>query len=159
MKANNEKLIINAGILLIAYFGFLRPLMTKFGITKSSSDKLIDSYNNLPNTENPFSPNFWKVGPVGRLLLTTAIVDNFIKKIYNSFGVFTDDEATVISVFRQLKSKSQVSYLSDKFQQKYNTDLLTYLQKGYSSYNLASGLSVEELQIIFSIVNSLPKYK
>jgi len=159
MKASDQKMLINAGIIAIAYFGFLRPLLNKLGITKSASDKLVDQYNNLPNAENPFSPNFWKIGPAGRLLLTSASSDNFTKRIYDAFGAFTDDEAAVYPVFRQLKSKSQVSYLSDKFQQKYNTDLLTYLQKGYSSYNLASGLSVEELQIIFSIVNSLPKYK
>lgn len=159
MKQDNQKLFINAGIIAVAYFGIIRPILTKLGIQKTATDLLVDRQENLPNSQNAFSPNFYKSGGVGTLLLTLANRQNYAKRIYDALGVFTDDESAVFSVFRQLKSQSQVSHLAEYFTQKYKTDLLDYLKRGYSSWNPASGLSSEELQIILNIVNNLPKYK
>jgi hypothetical protein len=39
MKKQDEKLIIGAGVLLIAYFGIIRPVLTKVGIFKSAEEK------------------------------------------------------------------------------------------------------------------------
>lgn len=159
MKQSDQKLILGIGALAIGYFGILRPILTKLGIQKTQSDRIIDRQENLPNNLNPFSPLFYKYAPTGSLLLTTAQQDNLSKRIYDALGVFADDESAIYSVFRSLKSQTQVSILSEYFSKKYKTDLLDYLKRGYSSWNYASGLSAEELNTVLSIVNALPKYR
>ena len=47
--------------------------------------------------------------------------------LYNSKGLFVDDPEIVNGIFQKLKSRSQVSFLSDYFTKIYNMDLQTYL--------------------------------
>ena len=82
---------------------------------------------------------------------------NYCQQIYDALGYVTDDEAAVTSVFRQLKTKSQVSFMADQFQQKYKTDLLQFLKNGKGVLPQA-GLNNDELSTIINIVNRLPKY-
>jgi len=42
MKKQDETLIIGAGVLLIAYFGIIKPVLTKVGIFKSADEKAQD---------------------------------------------------------------------------------------------------------------------
>ena len=159
MKQSDQKLIQGVGALAIAYFGILRPILTKLGIQKTEGDRIIDKQENLPNSQNPFSPLFYKTAPTGSLLLTTTQQESLSRRIYDALGVLTDDESAIFSVFRSLKSQTQVSILSEYFAKKYKTDLLDYLKRGYSSWNYASGLNADELNTVLNIVNSLPKYR
>lgn len=159
MKQSDQKLLINAGIVVLAYFGIIKPILNKLGITKSATTRLIEAQENLPNQNNPFSPQFYKYAPAGTVLLKSSVSEALAKRIYDALGVFTDDEAAIYSVFRSLKSQAQVSILSEKFEQKYKVDLLEYLQRGYSQWNAASGLNDSEIKIVIDIVNKLPKYK
>jgi hypothetical protein len=68
-------------------------------------------------------------------------------KIENAIGIFYDDEAEIVSAFRVLKYKNQVSYLSFKYAQRFGRDLLTDLQKN---------LDAEELKPIYDHINKLP---
>lgn len=162
MRKRDEKLLINLGLIAVAYFGIIKPILNKVGITKSSTDRMIEAQGNLPNNQNPFSPLFYQTAEArrnGALLLYTSTADQLAKRIYDALGVFTDDESAIYSVFRQLKTQSQVSFLSDKFQQRYRVDLLDYLKRGYNPINPASGLNADELRTVIDIVNTLPKYK
>lgn len=149
------KVAIGAGI----YLFIVRPLLQKIGIVKTSEDKLVEAQTAKPNNQNPFSPVFWKTGPAGTKLLKMEPASQLAAKIYFSMGNFSDDESAIYGVFRQLKTQSQVSFLSDRFQTMYKTDLLEYLKRGRNQYNPASGLNTDELAVVLNIVNSLPKYK
>jgi hypothetical protein len=70
MKQDNQKLIIYGGAVLLAYFGVLKPILNKLGITKSKEAKTIEEQENKTNKENPFSPVFYKLAPSGSKLLT-----------------------------------------------------------------------------------------
>jgi hypothetical protein len=48
--------------------------------------------------------------------------------IWNSVGYFYDDFDAVLGVFKQLSTKTQVSQLVEKFNQKYKKDLLIWLK-------------------------------
>lgn len=158
MKQDNQKLIIYGGAVLLAYFGVLKPILNKLGITKSKEAKTIEEQENKTNKENPFSPVFYKLAPSGSKLLTNKSADFFAKQIYDAMGVFGDDESKIYGVFRSMKTQSQVSFLAEKFQTKYKMDLLGYLKRGYSNWNAASGLNADELNQVITIVNKLPKY-
>ena len=162
MKKDNEQLILYAGGLAILYFGVLRPLLRKLGIQQSAQEQQqetqVTTTSTSTNVNNPFSPTFWQKGPAGTKLLTVAYTTQLADRIYNALGYFSDDEAAVISVFRLMKTKSQVSWLSDIFQKKYQTDLFDFLRKGKGVMPEA-GLNTSELSEIISIVNKLPNYK
>jgi hypothetical protein len=159
MKKDDKQLILYAGGIALAYFGVLRPILNKLGITNSATNRIVTNQSNLPNNVNPFSPIFYKKAPVGSLLLKTSIAQSLAKRLHDAMGFFVDDEATVFAVFRSLKTQTQVSILSEVFTNMYKTDMLEYLKKGSNNYNPASGLNEDELNTVISIVNGLPKYK
>ena len=149
------KIAIGAGI----YFFVVRPLLQKVGIVKTAEDKLVESQTNLGNSQNAFSPIFYKTGPAGTKLLTYAGSADLAKRIYEAMGYFTDDESAVYSVFRSLKTKSQVSFLAERFASIYGVDLLEYLKRGRNQFNPGSGMNTDELAVVLNIVNKLPSFK
>ena len=162
MKKQDQQLILYAGGIAVLYFGILRPILTKLGIQQTAAEQAeqqqVTATDVATNAANPFSPLFWKASPSGTYLLTVAVATDLADRIYNAMGYFYDDEAAVVSVFRQLKTKSQVSWLADIFQKKYKTDLFDFLKKG-KGVMYQSGLNNAELNQIITIVNKLPKYK
>jgi len=165
MAKQNEKLLINLGILAIAYFGVIRPILNKIGITQSRQDKAeeqtIKEAESGGASTNPFDPNFYRKSPAGSLLITTAEAVKRANLIYNCSApnfLYQDDEACITSAITSLKTQSQVSFLADTFQKKYNTSLILFLQKGRTAAPWG-GLSDTELTNIIQNVNRKPKYK
>ena len=162
MKKEDKQLFIYAGGIAILYFGILRPILTKLGIQQTAAEQQeqtqVTQTSTGQNAKNPFSPVFWINAPSGAALLTVAVATDLADRIYNGMGYFYDDEAAIISVFRLLKTKSQVSWLADVFQKKYKTDLFDFLRKG-KGIMYQAGLNNNELNQIISIVNKLPNYK
>lgn len=138
-------LLISAG-LIVGVFIAGRKILENFGLISTKQEQnalqqlIIDNY---------FNPNYWKQEP-GALIITESYSRQLAEIIYDSYGYFNDDESAVYGVFELMKTKSQVSWLSMKFQQYYNKSLLEYLR---------SFLNNEELAKIAMIVNKLPKFK
>lgn len=143
--SKNTEYIVPVAIGLGALF-FFRQIAQAFGLIKSADDVNAASLINA----NYFDPKFWKQGGAGAMILTDAGAKIYAKQLYNAKGLVNDDEAAVYDVFKRMKTKSQVSYLSDKFSLYYNTDLISYLQ---------SFLNPEELLKVKTIVNPLPNFK
>ncbi len=97
------------------------------------------------NNSNVFSPNYYKNKP-GALLITVAKAFELSKIIYDAKGYFNDDEAAVYGVFQSLKAKTQVSFLAEKFFDKYQVSLWGYLQ---------NMMNEKELGTVANIVNKL----
>lgn len=159
MTDKQERLYKNLALYAGIYLLVVRPILTKVGIVKSAEDRLLDQQTSLPNNINPFSPAFYRTGGAGTKILTSSAADRFAADIYDAMGYFTDDEAKIYSVFRQLRYQSQVSFLAEKFANKYSIDMLEFMKRGKNQFNPGSGLNSEELTVIFNIVNRLPKYK
>ena len=166
MKKENEKLFINLAIIAVAYFGIIKPILNKTGITTSATERgeesEIKKIETAPPESNPFDPKYYKSAAArraGALLLYSAKATELSRIIYNAMGYFSDDESAVYSVFRSLQTKSQVSFLSEKFRQLYNIDMLEFLKRGKNQYNPASGLNTSEIATVINIVNNLPKYR
>lgn len=149
-------LLIGGGGLLA--FSLVNKLFTSTGIWAGQGT--IATQHEQANPNSPWKPAFWKNAPPGTsiTLLTVSAVDQFATTINNALGFFTDDFDAIMGVFSQLKTKSQVSYLADKFQQKYGRDLLTYLKDGGSFSLPWDGLSEGHLKILVDLVNNLPQY-
>lgn len=141
----------------IGYRAILRPILIELGLIKSDEEKEVDKNTSDPNS--PFSPTMWKKGPTGTLIIKEETVNKFIDSIWNSVGWFSDDFDRVLSVFKNLKTQSQVSYLSDKFQQKKQKDLLSWLLGGNWASWPGDRFSADQVSQLIDYVNKLPKYK
>lgn len=146
-------LILGAGI---AGLILVRRIMVNFGLAKGAGERRAEQAQEDPGS--PWKGAFWKRGGTGTLLLTVAQADNYSTKIYEALNWYSDDEDTVIGIFNSLKTKSQVSWLAEKFFIKYNKDLLQWLKEGSDLFPW-NGLGSDELQRILNIVDKLPNYR
>lgn len=141
-------------IIVIGAAGVTTILLYKVGrltnIIPSGSDSKV--IKQLTDPKGYWKPNYYKVN--GGTILTQKAAEEFAKKIYDSLGFFYDDVNTILSVFYQLKSKTQVSFLSDVFQKKYNRDLLNFLNDG-AGLTWLDGLSDSNMQKIIDYTDKL----
>jgi len=133
--------------------GAIDSLAEAIGIKDSQETKDLD--NAAQNSSSYWSPNFWRNGPTGKIILTSAAAHAMSDEIYNSFGVFNDDEDRAKGVIRSLKTQSQLSYLADVFNQVHKQDLLSFLRGGSWPQDRLSDDDVAELN---RFISSLPKY-
>jgi hypothetical protein len=153
----NSALLLAAGVIFITYNSVLKPLLESLGLTKSAGEVNVSAENQNPNSA--WNPLFWQKAPSGSLILTQNTTNQFIDTIYNSVGYIYDDFNAVLGVFKQLKSKSQVSYLVDAFNKSKNADLLTWLLGGGIFSYPSDRYSAEQVNQLIQLVNNLPNYK
>jgi hypothetical protein len=137
------------GFILAAYFA--NKILQKLGVIKTDAE--IENENAALNS-NAWDRNFWKT-TTKQHLITQSSAEDISRGIYDSLGWFSDDAERIIALIRQFQYKSEVSFLSDVFAQKYQLDLYQYLKTGNSSLPY-SGLSTSNLNLINKYVNALP---
>lgn len=108
-------------------------------------------------TVSAFSPKFYEQSPKGSLLLTSATGDKLAKQLKDSVGWLNDNEQQFVDVFKQLKTKSQVSYLAYKFAKNYKLDMLTFIQNYFGDE--WGTTANKEYNAVIKYVNNLPNYK
>lgn len=159
MTKEEQNLYVRIGVLVGAYFLILKPILEKLGLSKTAEEQQFIKEVDIASTtmQSPFSPRYWTQAKKPVNIITVKALSNFIKTLYDAQSSFTgDDEAAIYNVFRQLKYKTQVSYLADAYQKKYKFDLLESLKNGHpNNVNWRSGLNSEELQTVFNIVKNL----
>jgi hypothetical protein len=106
-----------------------------------------------PNS--PFNPTYWRGFSSFTYAITLQQADTYAETIHNAFTVFQDDFNAIWSVFSQLKTKANVSFLSDIFSRKYTEALLPFLTDGGGLLPW-DGLSKDNLNKILSYVSQLP---
>ena len=147
-KEIDSNLLLVGGV-LIMMFTAGKKILQAFGLSPDADDKAEEAaFQQLANS-NAFDPDFWKKGGSGTLILTAAGSASYAEIIYKADKI-NDDEAAVYGVFEALKTKSQVSYLSQKFFERYRKSL-----KGY----LGDFLDSSELAKVATIVNKMPNYR
>ena len=130
------KIIIVSGIILIAGIStaIIIPHFRKKRILKLIYEKLNDTTSeqgqlDILNEENQllgsnaFDPKFWKYGkgkvqPNASLLMPTQLAREIAKNIHSAIADrwrWEDDEDKIISEFKKLKSKGQVSQVSSAY--------------------------------------------
>jgi hypothetical protein len=88
--------------------------------------------------------------------LTADQAEDFAYKIQNAFTVFQDDWNVILSVFSQMRTKANVSFLADIFMQQYNEDMLSFLTDGGGVLPW-DGLSKSHMDTLINMVQKLPK--
>lgn len=150
MNVKDFPIISIGGVLIGGIFAY--KLAQKFGLIKTASERqdqnLIKSGENVNDANNIWSPTA-KI-PKGAYLLKMETGKLLSKKLWDAHSWYNDNEEAIYSVFRALKSQSQVSSLASWFSAFYKEDLYFWL-KGI--------LSESEFVTVLKIVNSKPKNK
>lgn len=140
-------------IFKIVLFGiglyFIYRFAQKIGVVKDESDIKSEELENASFWTADFYRNAAKKG-YEPLILTASRSRQLVNDLWDAKGVFNDNEEAVYGIFRSLSTKSQVSFLSERFYNIKGKDLIQWLN-GF--------LSTEELAKIYNIVQKLPKYK
>jgi len=138
---------IGGAILAIS---IVNKILDKLGLMGSKK-----RHNEIENPNSAFKPAYYKQYSVYTYAITTSQAKSFAYTIHNAFGVFQDDYNAVLSVFNQMRTKCNVSYLAEIFIQEYGEDLLNFLTDGGGILPW-DGLSREHLDEIIDMVNNLP---
>jgi len=150
MKNNLDMKTVLIGGAVIGVLFFGNKLLKAIGIFKSEESKAIDEY--AASSGNFWSPSWYKTN--SNNIMTRASADVLARTIWDSIGMFNDNEEKVKGVFKSLKSQGQVSYLAEVFFLIYNEDLLTFIRGGYWPYDALSDADVFE---ITRYLQTLPK--
>lgn len=153
-----KNLILGGAVLAVAYFAILKPVTDKLGLTQTQKDKAEAELNEEASNNSGWNPNFWKdyqkrtsqIVMLKRDAATTAIA----KKIYDAWGLFSDNDQAINSAIRQLRSQVQLSQVVAKYAELYNQDLLTRLKAPW--WYLKDGLTTEQFAAVSRIVTALP---
>jgi hypothetical protein len=151
---DNSSLIIG---LVVVYFGYtkvIKPILESVGLQKSNEELEIEKQTSNPGS--PWNPNYWRKG--GATIITNSQVQKFIDTIWNAPGYISDDFDAVLGVFKQLKTKSQVSYLAHKFNEAKGKDLLNWLQGGGALSWPADRFSADQVNQLIKYVSGLKNY-
>jgi hypothetical protein len=107
-------------------------------ITQASGDKF----------QSAMDPSFWSRYSGNPRLISAAQAAQFADDIYDSKGIFNDDEERVRLTLFTAGSIANVSRIASEFQRKYNRSMLSYLN---------SFLNTEEMQeYVLAPIDSLP---
>lgn len=153
--------VLPVGLLVVAYFGIIKPLTEKLGLTKSPEDREREKDIDAAIKKDGWNPNFYKsylTNPANAgkkvCLKTSASLDALAKQISDAWGTFNDDENAIYAALRQLRSHVQLSQLCERYALRYKTDLLTRLKNQW--YKWDDGLEPQEFIEVAKIVNALP---
>jgi len=166
MKFDQKQLL---PILLMAGGGYVLYLMYKTGksitdvlnITSSKEEKEAQQVFASEPTANPFSPLYYKELNKKNVvyLFDKKYLEPKAKAIHDAVSKFPlmTDSAKIATIIKSLQYKTQVSYLSEYFQNKYGYEMFTYIKDGYRFFvDGATGLSDKDMAQIINYVNNLP---
>ncbi len=134
-------LIVLAGIVIIFlviynYTKGIGSVLEMIGLKDDKEDKAIEDRLNI-NLNKAEDAGYWKPTlwqqKKGCQILTQSASQKLADQIYNSVGYFTDTPEQAVSAFKQLKYKSQVSYLVDRFNALHQLDLKTFLNNRFDT--------------------------
>lgn len=133
------------GLTIAGLYAVYRVLQ-KVGVIQTAQQQVVQTVD----VQDYTSPRYWSSNQqAGKnvKVLTMASVNKLVADLLDSHGVFNDDEEKMTGVFKQLKFKSQYSFLADYFTRKTGQDLTAWLKNYFSD---------SELSVPFNWVNSLP---
>lgn len=151
IQALKPFLYIGAGV--AGYFLVLKPLFEKLGVTKGADDKAIEAAEKLPG----WNIKFWEQAVSKGLVTKKALSDSGMNKIAVPINTALDksfwqddDEETVLSEIRKVRTMSELSFLSAIFQGVYKKNLFERLKAKFSAGEMVN---------VIRYVKDLPLYK
>ncbi len=121
-------------ILVINYFGVIKPILNAMGLTKDKDDREGDRDEEKLSRSQVLSPNFYRANRQ-KISISSATANESAVNIYNAKGYIYDDETLAVGSITRLGSLANVSYVSDVFNRLYGKSLQSYLSSFLESEN------------------------
>ena len=127
---NTTKTIVYGVVVITAlglvYFGILRPILNKVGVTRDKDDRKGDKAESSLSRRQILSPTLYNNNK-GLVTITSGKANQLASKIYNGKGTFYDDETMGVGGITGAGSKVNISRVADQFNKTYGSDLHAYL--------------------------------
>ena len=121
-------------ILVINYFGVIKPILNSMGLTKDKEDREGDRDEDKLSRSQVLSPNFYRANRQ-KISISSATANESAVNIYNAKGIVLDDETLAVGSITRLGSLVNISYVSDVFNRLYGKSLQSYLASFLESEN------------------------
>ncbi len=102
-----------------------------------------------------WKPSYWQGFDSYSYAFTETTAKGLCKTIHDAFTVWQDDWNAILSVFSQMRTKANVSFLAWVFMREYDEDLLAFLTNGGGILPW-DGLSTEHMNVLINMVQKLP---
>lgn len=135
--------IVVTTALVIAYFGILKPILNKLGITDDKYDRQAERLD----SEESFNPSRARSNP-SKVTITESRANVLAQLIFEAKGYIYDNEDQAIGAVRDTGSTYNLSYMSGRFQAIYGRDLLGYMKTFMNS---------EQLSLVYQSIKNFPK--
>lgn len=132
--------LIIGGILSL---DIITRILRALGIFKDPKSSKLDQIGADPASF--WNPNYWKQSQNYSYTIDEKTAEAYADKINDALGYFNDDESAIISVFHQLRTKANISFLAWVYNKKFSKDLFTTLRGGAWPYD---GISDADLSAI-----------
>jgi hypothetical protein len=152
MKKFNTEQIIQYAFIGTGFY-LVYTLFKGIGIIKSPEQQAAETANAAIDFKEWTKPNFYKQpAPAGYsiILFTQSFADKLTKDLKDSTGVINDCEECMQGILKQIKYKTQYSFLADNFFKKYGQDLTAFLKDYFNE---------KELYPAWKHLNEIPTYK
>ena len=121
-------------ILVINYFGVIKPILNALGLTKTKEDREGDRDKDKLSRTQVLSPDFYRNNR-SKISISSQKAYESATNIYNAKGIAWDDESSAVGGITGAGSLINVSYISDKFNTIYGKSLQSYLASFLESEN------------------------
>lgn len=148
----NWGLVIIGGIIVYRVLRGTGLLKSRSEITAEQREEQLENQVEQSELKDWTNPNFYKQpAPQGYqvMVYTTSTADSWVEQLYNTHGIFNDDETAMKGLIKQIKFQTQYSFLASRFFIKYGKDMTAWLKEYYNT---------EELKAPFDYLNTLPTY-
>ena len=129
-KTEIVKIVVIGGVVLIvvglAYFGIVKPILNKIGLTKDKDDREGDRDEDKLSRSQVLSPNFYRENR-SKISISSQKAYESATNIYMAKGYVWDSESSAVGGITGAGSLVNVSYISDRFNTIYGLSLSSYL--------------------------------
>lgn len=135
---------IGGGLIALTYFGIIRPITNKLGLTKDQADRDRESVSR----SQALSPILYQQNR-NKITISSAKANESAYNIYSAKGTFWDDEQLAVGSIQRAGSLVNLSYIADVFANNYG-----YSLQGY----LATFLEDDDWRVIDDFVDKAKKF-
>lgn len=146
--------VVFAFVILKSLRDSVKNFFASFGMgTSTATDAVNEVIEKTEKKADEFSPLYWQKAPKNKVasLIKMDQTKKYINAIKKGVGYVWDNPEEIVGVFRQLKYKTQVSWIADNWQKSQGSDLQAWLGD-----KLDTAKQREAYLEILSITKNLP---
>ena len=130
-------------VLAGGYFLIGKPLLEALGLKESEEDKIANKMVTTAETSDYWNPLYYqsRQNLLQKNATDTTLIADYI---YSGWGIFNDDETAIISNFRTIPTKADLSHVVYAYAKRGYGDLLSDIKSNLNSSEKIQVLTITE---------------